>query len=120
MLPGNTYVRVRACNCHLRVITWFFQSGEYDALLTWPFNLKVTLTLLDQSPRRRHLTDQFVPDPTSSSFQRPSGEMNVASGCPLFVSQSLVENPDNGYVMDDTIFIRISVGQNTTTLSPTD
>ncbi|PVD26246.1 hypothetical protein C0Q70_13916 [Pomacea canaliculata] len=101
-------------------IFFVVMRGEYDALLTWPFNLKVTLTLLDQSPRRRHLTDQFVPDPTSSSFQRPSGEMNVASGCPLFVSQSLVENPDNGYVMDDTIFIRISVGQNTTTLSPTD
>ncbi|XP_025104197.1 TNF receptor-associated factor 3-like [Pomacea canaliculata] len=83
--------------------------GEYDALLNWPFRQKVTLTLLDQSAEKRHLSDHFQPDPTSSSFQRPSGEMNVASGCPLFVSHAVLENPANGYVRDDTIFIKIAV-----------
>lgn len=69
----------------------------------------MTLTLLDQSAEKRHLSDHFQPDPTSSSFQRPSGEMNVASGCPLFVSHAVLENPANGYVRDDTIFIKIAV-----------
>ena len=45
--------------------------GEYDALLEWPFRQKVTLSLLDQSPARRDLSDTFRPDPTSSSFRRP-------------------------------------------------
>uniref|UniRef100_H2XQ78 TNF receptor-associated factor 3-like n=1 Tax=Ciona intestinalis TaxID=7719 RepID=H2XQ78_CIOIN len=60
-------------------------KGEYDALLTWPFRQKVTLMLLDQGMDRRHLSDTFRPDPTSSSFKKPTSDMNIASGCPLFV-----------------------------------
>ena len=44
---------------------------------------QVTLMLLDQN-NREHVIDAFRPDVTSSSFQRPVGDMNIASGCPLF------------------------------------
>ncbi|XP_066280948.1 TNF receptor-associated factor 3-like [Branchiostoma lanceolatum] len=81
--------------------------GEYDALLPWPFRQKVTLMLLDQDQGRRHLSDTFRPDPTSSSFKRPTSDMNIASGCPLFVSQSVVESKT--YLNDDTIFIKVVV-----------
>ncbi|XP_013383071.1 TNF receptor-associated factor 3-like [Lingula anatina] len=81
--------------------------GDYDALLQWPFRQKVTLMLLDQDSGRRHLSDTFRPDPTSSSFKKPTSEMNVASGCPLFVSQSVLESKT--YVKDDTIFIKVIV-----------
>ena len=63
--------------------------------------------LLDQETGRRHLSDSFRPDPTSTSFQRPSTNMNIASGCPLFVSQSVLKDP--AYVKEDTIFIKVVV-----------
>ncbi|XP_072545908.1 TNF receptor-associated factor 3 [Salminus brasiliensis] len=81
--------------------------GEYDALLPWPFKQKVTLMLMDQGPTRKHLGDAFKPDPNSSSFRRPTGEMNIASGCPLFVAQTVLEN--GTYIKDDTIFIKVTV-----------
>uniref|UniRef100_A0AAQ5YWY3 TNF receptor-associated factor n=1 Tax=Amphiprion ocellaris TaxID=80972 RepID=A0AAQ5YWY3_AMPOC len=81
--------------------------GEYDALLPWPFKQKVTLMLMDQGSSRKHLGDAFKPDPNSSSFRRPSAEMNIASGCPLFVSQSVLEA--GSYIKDDTIFIKVTV-----------
>ncbi|XP_029982276.1 TNF receptor-associated factor 3-like isoform X3 [Sphaeramia orbicularis] len=81
--------------------------GEYDALLPWPFRQKVTLMLMDQGTSRKHLGDAFKPDPNSSSFKRPSAEMNIASGCPLFVSQSVLET--GSYIKDDTIFIKVTV-----------
>nr|QEF75664.1 TNF receptor associated factor 3 [Larimichthys crocea] len=81
--------------------------GEYDALLPWPFKQKVTLMLMDQGPSRKHLGDAFKPDPNSSSFRRPAAEMNIASGCPLFVSQSVLET--GSYIKDDTIFIKVTV-----------
>ncbi|XP_012688508.1 TNF receptor-associated factor 3 isoform X2 [Clupea harengus] len=81
--------------------------GEYDALLPWPFKQKVTLMLMDQGPPRKHLGDAFKPDPNSSSFRRPTAEMNIASGCPLFVSQPVLEN--GTYIKDDTIFIKVTV-----------
>lgn len=81
--------------------------GEYDALLPWPFRQKVTLMLMDQGPAHKHLGDAFKPDPNSSSFRRPTGEMNIASGCPLFVAQTVLEN--GTYIKDDTIFIKVTV-----------
>ncbi|XP_047200868.1 TNF receptor-associated factor 3 [Girardinichthys multiradiatus] len=82
-------------------------KGEYDALLPWPFKQKVTLMLMDQGPSRKHLGDAFKPDPHSSSFRRPTAEMNIASGCPLFVAQSILEA--GNYIKDDTIFIKVTV-----------
>ncbi|XP_028664664.1 TNF receptor-associated factor 2-like [Erpetoichthys calabaricus] len=81
--------------------------GPCDALLKWPFNQKVTLMLLDQN-NREHIIDAFRPDVTSSSFQRPSSEMNIASGCPLFCPLSKLDSK-NSYIRDDTIFIKAIV-----------
>ncbi|KAK3106859.1 hypothetical protein FSP39_001536 [Pinctada imbricata] len=82
-------------------------KGEYDALLPWPFKQKVTLMLLDQESGIRHLSDSFRPDPSSCSFRRPTTEMNVASGCPLFVSHAVLES--NTYCKDDTLFIKVMI-----------
>uniref|UniRef100_H3AZ94 TNF receptor-associated factor n=1 Tax=Latimeria chalumnae TaxID=7897 RepID=H3AZ94_LATCH len=91
---------------HLSVF-FVVMRGEYDSLLPWPFRQKVTLTLMDQGPPRHHISETFKPDPKSNSFRRPTSEMNIASGCPLFVSQPVLEN--SSYVKDDTIFIRVTV-----------
>ncbi|XP_042526177.1 TNF receptor-associated factor 2 [Dipodomys spectabilis] len=82
-------------------------KGPNDALLRWPFNQKVTLMLLDQD-NREHVIDAFRPDVTSSSFQRPVGDMNIASGCPLFCPVSKME-AKNSYVRDDAVFIKAIV-----------
>ena len=80
-------------------------KGEYDALLQWPFNQMVTLMLLDQSSRKKHIVQCFKPEPTSSSFWRPQSDMNVASGCPKFASLSVLLDSD--FVKDDTIFCNV-------------
>lgn len=82
-------------------------KGNFDGLLRWPFKQKVTLMLLDQT-NREHIIDAFRPDVTSSSFQRPVNEMNIASGCPLFCSLSKLDS-NNNYLVDDSIFIKAIV-----------
>lgn len=108
--------------------------GKCDALLKWPFSqkvdgrpcrttthdyteqpltpllplsLQVTLMLLDQN-NREHIIDAFRPDVTSSSFQRPISEMNIASGCPLFCPLAKLAGK-SPYLKDDTIFIKAIV-----------
>ncbi|XP_061590113.1 TNF receptor-associated factor 2 [Cololabis saira] len=81
--------------------------GKYDALLKWPFSQKVTLMLLDQN-NREHIIDAFRPDVTSTSFQRPMSEMNIASGCPLFCPLAKLAGK-SPYLRDDTIFIKAIV-----------
>ncbi|XP_076023601.1 TNF receptor-associated factor 2 isoform X2 [Genypterus blacodes] len=81
--------------------------GHSDALLKWPFNQKVTLMLLDQN-KREHIIDAFRPDISSSSFQRPVSDMNIASGCPLFCPLPKLDSKSS-YTRDDTIFIKAIV-----------
>ena len=75
-------------------------KGEYDPLLQWPFDHKVSLVLVDQD-QKKHLVQTFKPNPQSSSFQRPKSDMNVASGCPEFAKLSVLDDPS--YVKDDVM-----------------
>ena len=88
--------------------------GEYDALIEWPFRQKVTLSLLDQSTARNDVCDTFRPDPSSSSFRRPTTEMNIASGCPMFIKH--VDMQNSRFLKDDVIYMKIVV--NPTDLVP--
>ncbi|NXG77874.1 TRAF2 factor, partial [Baryphthengus martii] len=86
-------------------------KGEYDALLPWPFRHKVTFMLLDQN-NREHIIDAFRPDLTSASFQRPVNDMNVASGCPMFLPLSKLQSPKYAYVKEDTLFLKCIIETN--------
>ncbi|XP_054249535.1 TNF receptor-associated factor 1 [Indicator indicator] len=86
-------------------------KGDYDALLPWPFKHKVTFMLLDQN-NREHIIDAFRPDLTSASFQRPVNEMNVASGCPMFLPLSKLQSPKYAYVKEDTLFLKCIIETN--------
>ncbi|XP_031549449.1 TNF receptor-associated factor 4-like isoform X2 [Actinia tenebrosa] len=85
--------------------------GEYDALLRWPYEGEVTLTLMDQSEdrrARRHISQSFSPDPNWKSFQRPTNNTrSLGFGYPQFVSHRGLES--TGYVKDDTLFLKVMV-----------
>ncbi len=79
-------------------------TGVPLSLLLFP---QVTLMLLDQN-NREHIIDAFRPDVTSTSFQQPISEMNIASGCPLFCPLAKLAGK-SPYLRDDTIFIKAIV-----------
>ncbi|CAF4822901.1 unnamed protein product [Rotaria sp. Silwood1] len=83
--------------------------GEYDAILEFPFKFKVTFCLIDQTSQQRHIIDSFRPDVKSNSFQRPRSDMNIASGIPKFVPLTTIQQDNNLYVRDDTMFIKAMV-----------
>ncbi len=92
-------------NTHLSFFVTIMK-GEYDALLQWPFRHTVTLTLLDQDGVK-NISQAFQPESTSSSFQRPRNEMNIASGCPMFAPLSILNN--SSYVKEDTLFLKSEI-----------
>ena len=83
--------------------------SDYDAILKFPFNYKVTFCLFDQTSAQRHIIDSFRPDTKSNSFQRPRSEMNIASGIPKFFPLAMIQQEGNAYVRDDTMFIKVMV-----------
>ena len=92
-------------------LSFFFivMKGEYDEILPWPFELPVTLMLLDQDKEvvKKNIVQTFKPTPDTSSFQQPKSEMNVASGCPKFAPLALLDNPS--YVKDDIMFLKCKI-----------
>ncbi|XP_071159830.1 TNF receptor-associated factor 3-like [Mytilus edulis] len=82
-------------------------KGEHDALMPWPFQQNIQMGLLDQQDGSSPVSDSFRPDTSSSSFQRPTTDMNTAVGCPMFVSHAKLET--RKYLRDDTIFLKIAV-----------
>uniref|UniRef100_A0A1I8IEI4 TNF receptor-associated factor n=1 Tax=Macrostomum lignano TaxID=282301 RepID=A0A1I8IEI4_9PLAT len=94
-------------NTHISLF-FVIMRGAFDALLPWPFAKKVSMMLLDQN-FDEHVIDAFKPDTSSSSFKRPSTDMNIASGCPLFMPLADFENGSRGYVKDDAMFIKFIV-----------
>uniref|UniRef100_A0A1I8H8A3 RING-type domain-containing protein n=1 Tax=Macrostomum lignano TaxID=282301 RepID=A0A1I8H8A3_9PLAT len=99
--------RRRGKNTHISLF-FVIMRGAFDALLPWPFAKKVSMMLLDQN-FDEHVIDAFKPDTSSSSFKRPSTDMNIASGCPLFMPLADFENGSRGYVKDDAMFIKFIV-----------
>ena len=87
-------------------IIFVLMKGEYDPLLKWPFDYKVSMILVDQN-QQKHRVQTFKPTPESSSFQRPQTDMNVASGCPQFAKLSVLDDED--YVKENVMYIKCIV-----------
>ena len=92
-------------NTHMSLF-FVVMKGEFDNILPWPFNCRVTFRLISQTSGR-DIVDTFQPDPISSSFKKPTSDMNIASGCPLFILHKDLNK--GGYVVDNSIFIKCVV-----------
>ena len=82
--------------------------GEFDNILQWPFTYKVTFKLINQAGGR-DIVDTFKPHVLKPS--QDNNSMNNASGCPCFISHSVLEQ--GGFVADDTIFIKCTIDTST-------
>ena len=92
-------------NTHMSLF-FVCMKAEYDNLLPWHFNRRVCFRLINQEDESKKLRESFVPDSTSSSFQKPTKQMNVAAGCPMFISKDFLHNA--GFIKEDCLFIEIS------------
>jgi len=90
-------------------VSLFFvlMKSEYDNLLMWPFYKMITMRLINQVDRKEDIIESFKSNINSSSFMQPKKDMNIASGCPLFIDKEKFFN--NGFIKDDTVFIDVSV-----------
>jgi len=88
-------------------VSLFFviMKSEYDALLQWPFAERVTFRLINPHNLDDTTQESFIPDRNSSSFKRPTKDMNIAAGCPMFIKKELLPN----YIVDDALYIETKI-----------
>ena len=85
-------------------------KSEYDDILSWPFRHHVTLSLINQNnplSAEAAIMRKFIPNPESSSFQKPKGTFNIASGFPEFAKLHILN--DSSFVKNDTIYFRVKL-----------
>ena len=88
-------------------IFFVVMKSEYDLLLPWPMQKRITFELINFENEANSVIETFVSNPKSSSFQRPTKNMNVATGCPTFI---LIEQFLNGgFDKDNCAIIRATV-----------
>ena len=82
-------------------------KSEYNELLPWPMKMRVTFEMINLEHEEDIIIAIFVSNPKSSSFQRPTKSINLASGCPTFISIEQFLN--GGFIKDNCDFIRATV-----------
>lgn len=97
-------------NTHLSAFV-IVMRGEHDGILPWPFNQKVTFTLVDQQEsldERENVVMHFRANTKLENFARPTAEENPGRGYARFVSHEKLRT--RRYLVDDTLFIQVDVG----------
>ena len=88
-------------------VFFVLMKSEHDNLLKWPFERPVTFELVNQETRSQSITETFMPNKRSSSFQKPKTEMNLASGFPRFASHEVLLQ--HQFTKGDAMYIRCKI-----------
>ena len=91
---------------HLSLFLVIMKS-EYDDILQWPFQQKIKFKLINQNDRSKDHVEQMFPSKDSSSFQKPKKDMNIASGCPLFIPLDRLQ--PEGFLKNGKLFIGVEI-----------
>ena len=97
-------------NTHLSVYIGIMK-GEYDAILAWPFNKKVSFALIDQQEdpvERENVVKRTSPGDHPENCARPINEENISRGHTQFISHEKLFS--RRYLVDDTLFLQVEVG----------
>nr|ABN04154.1 tumor necrosis factor receptor-associated factor 6 [Branchiostoma belcheri] len=89
-----------------------FMMGENDDILEWPFQGKITLSILDQNSnpaqQAKHITETLVSKPSYAAFQRPTTLRNHKGFG--YMEFALLRSLENGqYIKNDTLIIKCMV-----------
>ena len=88
-------------------IFFILMKSEYDDLLSWPMQKQVAIQLMNPRNKADSIIETFFSNPKSSSFQRPTENMEVAFGYQTLISIEQFLN--GGFIKDNSAFIRVTV-----------
>lgn len=105
---GDRSVKYTYLSVFLRVT-----SGNYDAILPWPFHHKVTFTLIDQQDdptKRQNVVCSFLTNASDSCCAGPGPITGIPElpGIARFVSHKNLKT--RRYIVDDTLFLQVEIG----------
>ncbi|KAL1476985.1 hypothetical protein MTO96_017854 [Rhipicephalus appendiculatus] len=87
----------------------YITKGPYDPTLQWPYRRRSTFVIVDQKNNTYHKIAEIVPEDLGKElehcFQRPKDGENEGIGYTAIMTLDDIENPENGYVVNDSFII---------------
>ena len=83
-------------------------KGQFDEVVSWPFQNRVHLSLLNVK-RGQNITKDINPDPRLHYFHRPENPRNVGYGYPKFIALNKLLNEDSEFVENEALFLRCKI-----------
>lgn len=85
--------------------------GKYDAILTWPFENKVRLTVIDQKKdliRRQNIVSHLIVGASNpEAFERPVKDENEPAMFPEMLTPGRLNS--RRYIVDNTLFLQVEI-----------
>lgn len=93
-------------NTHLSIY-FIIMRGDYDALLEWPFNRKIQITIRSIKNDYPNMIQEITPKAGKLNiWGKPTTDMNMATGWSQFITHRSLEQDD--FLENDRIFIQLS------------
>ena len=83
-------------------------KGQFDEILSWPFQKRVYLSLLNTKTGQSVMKD-IQPDARLHYFHRPENPRNVGYGYPKFIALQKLLQEDSEFVENGALFLRSRV-----------
>jgi hypothetical protein len=92
---------------HQNYLSVYFviMRSDFDSILKWPFQEKVTFTLI-KAGGKEGLSQTFLPGKMAETCRRPSTEKNAGLGAPQFITHRELEKD---YIIDGSVFIKLTI-----------
>jgi hypothetical protein len=106
MLSCEIYVDAQKQKRYIS-ISLILLRGEFDAILPWPMVFPITLSIIDLTTAKKHISHPIPCDSRISAFNKPTGDANIPFRIAQFCAvDTLLENGNN-YIQDGFIFIQM-------------
>ena len=96
-----------ATGSHLSLFVHLMQ-GEFDEILSWPFQGCIILSILDQSGERRDISETLLAKPGLAAFLKPTSKRNN-KGFGYIEFAPLTCFSGDRYIRNDTMLVKVVV-----------
>ncbi|UJR16554.1 hypothetical protein I4U23_003455 [Adineta vaga] len=87
-------------------ISFVILLGEYDAILTWPFEYPITLSIVDLSIHKKDISYEITNESRALPFSRPINNINSPYRVEKFCPLNKLSKSNSNYLQNDTMFVR--------------
>jgi hypothetical protein len=89
-------------------VSFMILPGEFDAILSWPFQFPITLTLVDLTAVKKHIHHSIPLNVRTEAFDRPLGNAITPFKIGQFCSVDILEK-NNNYIQDGSMYIQMHI-----------